>query len=81
MLGNFQQLMKAREIQKAMEKQVIEVEEEGVKIKLRGDFKVLSVEIDGDRDERLRKALEKALREALMKSTKQLQGIVGEVKF
>ncbi len=81
MLGNLNQLRKAREMQKIMEQEVTDVTEDGVRIKLRGDFKVILIEIDGDRDEKLEKALDKALKQVLLQSTKKLQGMVGDIKF
>ncbi len=66
---------------KALQEEVIEVETEGVRLKIRADYKVLAVSVDGEKDERLRKALDKALKEVLKTQAKKLKGIMGEFSF
>jgi hypothetical protein len=62
---------------KALQEEVIDVVSSGVHLRIRADYKVLSVEIDGVKDDRLRKALNKALKEMLKVQAKKLKGMMG----
>lgn len=65
---------KADAIKKQREAIFVEVEERGVKIKMRGDNHVETVSIDGTEDKRLKEAFNKAIKETEKKVEKKLQG-------
>ncbi|MCX6784258.1 MAG: hypothetical protein NT141_04335 [candidate division WWE3 bacterium] len=61
-------------MKKQMEEMFLETEEHGVKIKMRGDFRVESLEVGGVEDKRLREAINKAFKETQKKLAKKFQG-------
>lgn len=63
---------------KALQEEVVEVFESGVRIRIRGDYKVLLVEVDGEKDEVLKKVLEKALKELIKVQASKLKGMLGD---
>ncbi len=70
------QLLKMRQQAKEMQRMLAEVtetvENDGVKVKVSGDQKVLYVEIDGERNENLEKALNEAFKNVQKKSAQKM---------
>jgi len=69
---------KADEIKKVLEEEVIEISEGGVRIKMRADQKALYVEVDGEKDERIKKAINKAIKESQKVAAKKMRGRMGD---
>lgn len=57
----------------------MEVEERGIKIKMRGDNHVEVVTVDGAEDKRLKEAVNKAVKEVQKKVAKKMQGQLGDL--
>ena len=74
-------LKQAYDLKKILESIMVEVNEGGVKVKVRGDMKVLLVEVDGEVDERVKKAVNKGLKEAQKKVEKNARGKMGDLGF
>ena len=81
MASRFDQIKKAREAKKLLESEVVEVTVDGVRVKVRADFKVLLVEVDGEKNDRLRKAFNKALKELVKVQVKKMKGMAGDFGF
>ncbi len=60
--GGMKAINEARKMQKEMSKQRFEVEEEGVRMVVSGDFQIQELSIDGNLNERVRKAFNKAFK-------------------
>ena len=69
----------ADEMKREMEKITVEVEERGVKILMQGDQKVLSVILNGEEDNRLKDAFNKAVKESQRKVAKKMQGRLSDL--
>lgn len=69
---------KADEIKKVLEKEMVEIEEKGVRVKIRADQRVMLVEVDGEEDERLKKAVNRAIKEAQKVAAKKMRGRMDE---
>ena len=78
------QLKKLREqalqMQRQLQQEVIEVEEDGVRVVMTGDQKVETVVIDGEYQERLVKVLNKAIKKSQKVAAKKLQEMSGGLK-
>lgn len=62
-LGNLQQLQQqAKQMQSALQEEEITVEKDGVVIVMRGDQKIISVEIDGAIENRVAEAINEAVK-------------------
>ena len=62
-LGNLQQLQQqAKQMQDELQKEVLTVEKNGVIITIRGDQKILDVEIDGVMENRVAEAVNDAIK-------------------
>lgn len=62
-LGNLQQLQQqAKQMQDALQKEELVIENNGVIIKIRGDQKILEVEIDGVMENRVAEAINDAIK-------------------
>lgn len=70
---------KADSMKKEMELIHLEVEESGVRIKIRGDQHFEEVSVDGRKDERFRSAANKAIKEVQKKLAKKMQGRMGDL--
>lgn len=62
-LGNLQQLQaQAKQMQEALQKEEVTVEKNGVVITVRGDQRILNVEIDGVMENRVAEAINEAVK-------------------
>ncbi len=62
-LGNLQQLQQqAKQMQDALQKEELVIENNGVIIKIRGDQKIIEVEIDGVMENRVAQAINDAIK-------------------
>lgn len=62
-LGNLQQLQQqAKQMQDALQKEEVTVEKNGVTILMRGDQKIINVEIDGVMENRVAEAINDAVK-------------------
>ena len=66
-------------MKKEMEAIHLEVEERGVKIKIRGDQHIEEIVVDGHKEDRLRDAINKAVKESQKKVAKKMQGRMGDL--
>ena len=64
----------ADDMKREMGKSVVEVEEKGVKITMQGDQKVLNISVDGEENQKLKDAFNKAVKESQKKVAKKMQG-------
>lgn len=69
---------KADKAKKILEKEMVEIEEAGIRIKIRGDEQVMSVEIDGEENKALKKAINKAMKEVRKVQMKRMKGFMGD---
>lgn len=61
--GNLQKLQQqAKQMQQALQQEEVTVEKNGVNVKLRGDQKILEVEIDGVIENRVADAINEAIK-------------------
>ncbi len=62
-LGNLQQLQaQAKQMQEALQKEEVTIEKNGVLITMRGDQKIINVEIDGVMENRIAEAINDAVK-------------------
>ncbi len=70
----------AIQMQKQLQQEIIEVEEEGIRVVMTGDQKVETIMIDGEYQERLVKILNKAIKKSQKVAAKKLQEMSGGLK-
>jgi nucleoid-associated protein EbfC len=70
----------AVQMQKQLQAEVIEVEEQGIRVVMTGDQKVETVTIDGKYEERLVKVLNDAIKKSQQVAAKKLQEMSGGLK-
>ncbi len=70
----------AVQMQKQLQQEIIEVEEDGIRVVMTGDQKVETVMIDGEYQERLVKILNKAIKKSQKVAAKKLQEMSGGLK-
>jgi hypothetical protein len=70
----------AVQMQKQLQAEVIEVEENGIRVVMTGDQKVETVTIDGKYEERLVKVLNEAIKKSQQVAAKKLQEMSGGLK-
>lgn len=56
-----------------------EIEDKGIKILIRGDQHVEEITIDGEKNERVKDAINRALKEVQKKAAKKVQGDLGDL--
>lgn len=66
-------------MKKEMEKIYTEYENKGVKVVVRGDQHIDTIEIDGEDDKRLKDVINEALKESQKKVAKKMQGQLGNM--
>jgi DNA-binding protein YbaB len=75
-LGDLNQLRKqAQEMQKVLAKEEIIVERDGIKVVMTGDQKVREILIDGEKNEKLERAVEDALKQVQQIMAKSLMSM------
>lgn len=83
MLEKFKNLYHLKQKADAMKKKMgtvwVAVEERGVKVVMRGDQHLEELFVDGEKDERLKDVLNKALKETQKKAAKKMQGDLGDL--
>jgi DNA-binding protein YbaB len=70
---------KADSLKKEMEKIVTVEEYRGVTISMRGDQHIEEIIVDGEKDDRLEEAFNKALKESQKEVAKKMQGRLGDL--
>lgn len=70
----------AVQMQKQLQQEMIEVEEDGIRVVMTGDQKVETVVIDGEYQERLVEVLNKAIKKSQKVAAKKLQEMSGGLK-
>lgn len=70
----------AVQMQKQLQAEVIEVEEDGIRVVMTADQKVQTVTIDGKYEERLVKVLNEAIKKSQQIAAKKLQEMSGGLK-
>lgn len=85
MFGQLKELNELRrqgqQLKKEMEKISVEVREKEVKIVMRGDQQVESIEVEGTERDDLKKAFNKAVKESQKKVAKKLSGALTGMKL
>ena len=85
MFDQFRELNKLRkqtgELKREMEKITVEVVVGRVKIMMRGDQQVESIEVEGEERDDLKKAFNRAVKESQKRVAKNLSGMVSGMKF
>lgn len=72
-LGDLQKLQQqAKKMQEALQKEDVVVEMNGVKVVMRGDQKIVSVEVDGILENRIAEAVNEAVRKTQELAAKKL---------
>jgi DNA-binding protein YbaB len=75
-LGNLQKLQQqAKQMQEALKKEEVTVEKNGVVVKVRGDQKIIEVEIDGVMENRVVDAINDAIRKTQELAARKLMEI------
>lgn len=67
----------AMQIQRQLDAEVIEVEKNGVRVKISLAQKIRELEINGKSDEEIKEAVNEALKESQEKAAKKMQSLVG----
>lgn len=67
----------AMKIQKELESEIIEYEENGIKVVITGDQKIKELTIDGETQPLLVKSLNSAIEQSRQVAAKKLQGMAG----
>ena len=84
-LGDMNKLRsQAAQMQKELSKEMIRVEQDGVVIEMSGDQKIHRVEIDGQEERRVARAVEEAIRktqEVAARKLASMSGMFGQKKF
>jgi nucleoid-associated protein EbfC len=81
-LGNLNQMRKqAQVMQKMLAEEEVTVEKNGVKVIMTGDQKIVSLKIDGESAPRVKKAIEKAIKESQKVAAKKMMGSGGLGNF
>lgn len=75
----YQLKRKADAMKKKMETVRVTVEERGIRVAMRGDQHIDELVVDGEKDERLKEVINKALKETQKKSAKKMQGDLGDL--
>jgi len=70
----------AVQMQKQLQAEVIEVEENGIRVVMTGDQKVETITIDGKYEERIVKILNEAIKKSQQVAAKKLQEMSGGLK-
>jgi len=80
-VGQLKQIRdQAIQMQKQLQAEVIEMEENGIRVVMTGDQKVVTVTIDGKYEERLVKVLNDAIKKSQQVAAKKLQEMSGGLK-
>lgn len=80
-VGNLKKIRdQAVQMQKQLQAEVIEVEEDGIRVVMTGDQKVETITIDGKYEERLVKVLNNAIKKSQQVAAKKLQEMSGGLK-
>ncbi|MEK7595921.1 MAG: hypothetical protein AAB443_05040 [Patescibacteria group bacterium] len=83
MLGKFKELMDLKKhadaMKKEMEKIMVEYEDKGIKLLIRGDQHIEKIEINGVEDKRLKDVLNGGLKEVQKKVSKKMQGQLSDL--
>ena len=83
MLDKFRELYDLKKKADAMKHQMeeihLELEDRGIKLKLRGDNHIEQIIIDGTEDERIKDVVNKALKEVQKKVAKKMRGELGDL--
>ncbi len=67
----------AMKLQKELEKIIVSVEEQGVKVTVRGDQKIEAIHVDGENLKNVTEALNKAMKEVQKKSASKMMEMGG----
>lgn len=82
---NPRDIFKFKKAQSQMQKQLEQIfssmEKRGIKVVVRGDRRIESIEIDGESQKELKDLLNDALKEVNKKAEKQLRGQLGDLGF
>ncbi len=70
----------ATQMQKQLQQEIIEIDEDGIRIVMTGDQKVETIMIDGEYQERLVKVFNKAIKKSQKVAAKKLQEMSGGLK-
>lgn len=70
----------AVQMQKQLQQEMIEIEEDGIRVVMTGDQKVETVSIDGEYQERLVEVLNKAIKKSQKVAAKKLQEMSGGLR-
>ncbi len=80
-LGDLKRMRdQAIQMQKQLQQEVIEIEENGIRVVMTGDQKVVTVTIDGEYQDRLVDVLNKAIKKSQQVAAKKLQEMSGGLK-
>ena len=77
MLNKSKMMADAYRLRKAVEAEVVEVEEEGIKIQISGDQKVRQIFINGSEDNALKEVINKAIRKAQEVAALKMKEMIG----
>lgn len=72
---------RADSMKKEMEGIHVDFEDRGIRIRIRGDQHLEEVVVDGRKDERIRDAVNKAIKESQKKAAKKMQGRMEDLGF
>ncbi len=84
MFGKLKQLAELKKmrdqavaLQKKLAQEIVEVEERGIRVRISGDQKIQSIDIDGSEEERIKEVLNKALKKSQEVAAKKMQEMSG----
>ena len=77
-LGDLNQMRKqAMELQKQLQNEKVEVEENGVRVVMSGEQKILELEINGAADDTVKEKINKAIKQSQELAAKKLSSMTG----
>lgn len=79
MFDRIKQLNELRKAKDELAKEVIEVEHRGITVRLAADFSLREIKVDGEVNDRIKEAINRALKEVQKIAAKEMKGKMGSL--
>lgn len=79
MFDRLKQLNELRKAKDELAREVIEVEHRGITVRMAADFSLRDIKIDGQANDRIKEAMNRALREVQKIAAKEMKGKMGSL--
>lgn len=81
MFDRFKKINELRKAKDELAKELVEVEHRGIIVRMSADFEVHEIKVDNERNDRLKDAFNRALKEVQKLAAKKMQGRLGDFGF